>query len=268
MHGHGRPAVRAHASPTCSRCRLVEEYVTLSCVSNEVGGDLIGNARVAGRAAGRRCSTGPACRPGADQIVGRSVDGFTVGFPTEAASTAATALVAVGMNGEPLPVDARLSRPGWSSPGLYGYVSATKWLTEIELTTLRRRTTATGSPAAGPSRRRSRPSRASTSRAGGTSPRAGIGRRRGLGADPRHRRVEVQVDDGPWQAAPAGRRDQQRHLAPVASTGGTPRPARHELQVRATDGTGDAADRRRGATAAPDGATGYHTIVVRVPNPG
>ena len=108
----------------------VEAPITISCVSNEVGGDLVGTAVWQGvpladlleRAGVRR-------GPDAEQIVGRSVDGFTAGFPTAAALDGRTALVAVGMNGEPLPLEhgfpARLI-----VAGLYGYVSATKWLIE------------------------------------------------------------------------------------------------------------------------------------------
>ena len=113
---------------------LVEQYVTIACVSNEVGGDLVGNALWRGvrlKALLEQAGVDPA----ATQIVGRAVDGFTVGFPTGyAIADDREPLVAVGMNGEPLPVDhgfpARLI-----VPGLFGYVSATKWLTEIELTT-------------------------------------------------------------------------------------------------------------------------------------
>ena len=113
---------------------LREESVTLACVSNDVGGRLVGNAYWRGvplpallRAAG--------IQAGATQVIGRSVDGFTVGFPTDVALDGRESMVAVGMNGEPLPAEhgfpARLI-----VPGLYGYVSATKWLKEIELSTL------------------------------------------------------------------------------------------------------------------------------------
>ncbi len=113
---------------------LREESVTLACVSNDVGGSLVGNAYWLGvplptllRAAG--------VQAGASQVIGRSVDGFTVGFPTDVALDGRESMVVVGMNGEPLPAEhgfpARLI-----VPGLYGYVSATKWLGEIELSTL------------------------------------------------------------------------------------------------------------------------------------
>ena len=113
---------------------LVEQYVTIACVSNEVGGNLVGNALWRGVRL-KELLQQAGVQPEATQIVGRAVDGFTVGFPTGyAIADDREPLVAVGMNGEPLPVDhgfpARLI-----VPGLFGYVSATKWLTEIELTT-------------------------------------------------------------------------------------------------------------------------------------
>jgi DMSO/TMAO reductase YedYZ molybdopterin-dependent catalytic subunit len=113
--------------------RMVERDITLSCVSNPVGGGLVGNARWLG-VPFTEILDRAGVRPDAEQIVGRSVDDFTVGFPVQAAYDGREALLAVGMNGEPLPFEhgfpARLV-----VAGLYGYVSATKWLSEIELTT-------------------------------------------------------------------------------------------------------------------------------------
>lgn len=112
---------------------MVEHDVTLSCVSNPVGGDLVGNARWQGVVLGDLLDQAGVAG-GAEQLVGRSVDGFTVGFPVDAVYDGRTALIAVAMNGEPLPFEhgfpARLV-----VAGLYGYVSATKWLAELELTT-------------------------------------------------------------------------------------------------------------------------------------
>ena len=114
---------------------LVEQYVTIACVSNEVGGDLVGNALWRGVRL-RDVLDRAGVQAGATQVVGRSFDGWTAGFPTAWLDVAEReALVAVAMNGEPLPAEhgfpARLI-----VPGLFGYVSATKWLTKIELTTL------------------------------------------------------------------------------------------------------------------------------------
>jgi DMSO/TMAO reductase YedYZ molybdopterin-dependent catalytic subunit len=109
---------------------LVEEDITLTCVSNTVGGNLVGTARWLGLPL-RELLDEAGVDASADQIIGRSVDGYTCGFPVEAAYDR-PALIAIAMNGEPLPIEhgfpARLM-----VPGLYGYVSATKWLTEIEL---------------------------------------------------------------------------------------------------------------------------------------
>ena len=116
---------------------LIEQYVTIACVSNEVGGDLVGNAKWTGvRLADVLEMAG--VQPGATQVVPRSVDGWTAGFPTAWLTDPAhprEAMIAVKMNDQPLPAEhgfpARLI-----VPGLYGYVSATKWLAELELTTL------------------------------------------------------------------------------------------------------------------------------------
>lgn len=110
----------------------IEETITLACVSNDVGGDLVGNAVWRGvRLSDLLARAG--VQHAATQIVGRSVDDFTVGFPTAVGLDGRPAMVAFGMNGDPLPTahgfPARLV-----VPGLYGYVSATKWLTEIQLT--------------------------------------------------------------------------------------------------------------------------------------
>jgi DMSO/TMAO reductase YedYZ molybdopterin-dependent catalytic subunit len=111
----------------------IEEAVTLACVSNEMGGDLVGNAIWRGvPLAGLLERAG--VQPGAIQIIWRSVDGFTTEFPTEVALDGRSAMVAVGMNGDPLPA-AHGFPAGFVVPGLYGFVSATKWLKEIELNT-------------------------------------------------------------------------------------------------------------------------------------
>ena len=240
---------------------LVERYITLSCVSNEVGGDLVGNALWRGvpldeilRRAG--------VADGAEQIVGRSVDGFTVGFPVEAAFDGREALVAVGMNGEPLPFEhgfpARLV-----VAGLYGYVSATKWLSEIELTTWDAfdaywipRGWAKEAPIKTQSRIDTPRPRANIE--AGPRPIAGVAwaPHRGIS------KVEVQVDDGAWMEAELAAslsEDSWRQWRFVWDA----TPGNHALRVRATDGDGvtqDSAIR----PPAPDGATGFHTVPVEV----
>jgi DMSO/TMAO reductase YedYZ molybdopterin-dependent catalytic subunit len=240
---------------------LVERYITLTCVSNDVGGDLIGNARWSGvRVKDLLDEARP--DPAADQVVSRSVDGFTAGSPTAVLRDGRDALIAVGMNGEPLPIEhgfpARLV-----VPGLYGYVSATKWLTELELTTFADfdgywvpRGWAQQAPIKTESRI-DRPRHRSTISAGPTVV-AGVAwaQHRGIS------KVEVSVDEGPWQVAT---------LAAVVSVDTwrlwslpwQATPGHHQLRVRATDNAGEL---QTSATAppAPDGATGWHTIDVTV----
>ncbi|MGH8880830.1 MAG: molybdopterin-dependent oxidoreductase, partial [Stackebrandtia sp.] len=112
---------------------LVERDLTITCVSNDIGGPLVGNARWLGVPLSELLDE-VRPHPKADQIVGRSSDGFTAGAPTKLCRDGRDALLAVGMNGEPLPVDHGFP-VRMIIPGLYGYVSATKWLTELELTT-------------------------------------------------------------------------------------------------------------------------------------
>ncbi|MGI9119785.1 MAG: molybdopterin-dependent oxidoreductase [Acidimicrobiales bacterium] len=238
-----------------------EADVTLSCVSNEVGGDLVGNARWRGvRLVDLLDRAG--VQEGADQIVGRSVDGWTGGFPTDAAIDGREALVAVGMNDEPLPLEhgfpARLV-----VPGLYGYVSATKWLSQIELTTLGSFDgywVPRGWSKRGPVKTESR---IDVPRFGarlplGRQPIAGVAwaPTRGIA------RVEVSIDDGAWTDAvlsePLSDASwRQWSLAWDASSG------RHQVRVRATDGTGATQTEER-TSPRPDGATGFHTIAVTV----
>ncbi|MGH3442694.1 MAG: molybdopterin-dependent oxidoreductase, partial [Nitriliruptorales bacterium] len=241
---------------------MVEEYVLLTCVSNEVGGPLVGTARWLGVPL-RDLLERAGVREGATQVVGRSVDGFTTGFPTEVALDGRPALVAVGMNGEPLPIPhgfpARLV-----VAGLYGYVSATKWLIELELTSLEefdaywaRRGWAKLGPVQTQSRidvprsgQRLRPGR--TPVAGVAWGRAGIGR------------VQVQVDDGAWAEArladPLSESSWRQWVYRWDAT-----PGRHLLRVRATDLAGEA-QTARVRRPIPDGATGYHTVEVESAN--
>jgi DMSO/TMAO reductase YedYZ molybdopterin-dependent catalytic subunit len=239
----------------------VEADVTLSCVSNMVGGDLVGNARWQGvplHVLLERAGV----RPGATQLLGRSVDGFSAGFPTELAVAIPEAMVAVAMNGEPLPADhgfpARIV-----VPGLYGYVSATKWLQAIELTTFEAVEgywIPRGWAREGPVKTQSRidvPRPSSTVPAGRTAV-AGVAWAPTRGIE----RVEVQVDDGAWveaRLADALHVDTWRQW--VHEWEAT--PGRHTLAVRATDGTGETQTAER-TPVAPDGATGRHTIEVVV----
>ncbi|MGH8910222.1 MAG: molybdopterin-dependent oxidoreductase [Egibacteraceae bacterium] len=240
---------------------LVEADITLCCVSNEVGGDLVGNARWLGVPLAQLLER-VGVQPGADQIVGHSVDGWTAGFPTQAGRDGRAALVAVGMNGEPLPIvhgfPARLV-----VPGLYGYVSATKWLSRIQLTTWEGFDgywVPRGWSKEGPIKTQSRidvPAGYARIAAGPTAI-AGVAwaQHRGI------RRVEVQVDDRPWRDARlAGELHADTWRQWVLEWDAT--PGTHRIRVRATDATGQT---QTGAITpiAPNGATGYHTIRVTV----
>ncbi|MFD6678301.1 molybdopterin-dependent oxidoreductase [Micromonospora parva] len=240
---------------------LVERYVTLACVSNEVGGDLIGNARWLGVPL-RELLDEVEPDDDADQVVGRSVDGWTCGTPTAALRDGRDALLAVGMNGEPLPVEHGFP-VRMVVPGLYGYVSACKWVTELELTRFAdfdAYWVPRGWSRQGPIKTQSRidtPRRRNRLTAGPVTV-AGVAwaQHRGI------RRVEVRVDDGQWQAAT---------LAPTVSVDTWVQwswrwdatPGEHRLQVRATDATAETqTDRTQGVV--PDGATGWHTVTVTV----
>ncbi len=239
-----------------------QDTVTLSCVSNEVGGNLVGNAVWQGVPLADLLERA-GIQDGATQIVGRSVDDFTAGFPTEIGLDGRTALVAVGMNGEPLPAahgfPARLV-----VAGLYGYVSATKWLREIELTTWEDFDgywVPRGWSKEGPIKTMSRIDvpRSGASLDAGPQAIAGVAWAPPGGIE----KVEVQVDDGgPWVQADLGDATSgntwvQWKLAWDAT------PGEHAIRVRATgaDGITQTEDR---APPAPDGATGWHRRTVKV----
>jgi DMSO/TMAO reductase YedYZ molybdopterin-dependent catalytic subunit len=239
----------------------VEEVVTLQCVSNEVGGGLVGNAVWQGVPLETLLDRARVQR-GATQIVGRSVDDWTAGFPTDVGRDGRVAMVAYAMNGELLPVDhgfpARLV-----VAGLYGYVSATKWLREITLTTWEEFDgywVPRGWSKEGPIKIASRidvPSSGSSVPAGPTAV-AGIALSPSVGISA----VEVQVDGGVWNVC---------ELGAVASENTwvqwhyewDAEPGRHELRVRAIDAEG-VVQTAESAPPAPNGATGHHRRTVSV----
>ncbi|MDQ3066041.1 MAG: molybdopterin-dependent oxidoreductase [Actinomycetota bacterium] len=231
----------------------IEADVTLSCVSNEIGGDLAGNARWQGVLLSELLERA-GLRRGATQVLGRSVDGFTAGFPTEVALDGRNAMVAVAMNGEPLPAahgfPARLV-----VPGLYGYVSATKWLAAIELTSFAEVDgywIPRGWSKEGPIKTQSRIDVASRQVVAGVAwaPTRGIDR------------VEVRIDEGPWQeatlAAPLNDDCWRQWFLPWDAA-----PGEYVIAVRATDGTGETQTAER-TDVAPNGASGHHTVRVDV----
>jgi len=241
---------------------IVEQFVTIACVSNEVGGDLVGNAKWTGVAL-RDVLAIAGVQASADQLVGRSVDGWTAGMPVEwVMDPERQPMIAVGMNGEPLPrahgYPARLI-----IPGLYGYVSATKWLAELELTRFDQfhgYWVPLGWAERAPILTQSRidvPHSGASVQAG-TVPVAGVA----WAPDRGVRGVEVQVDGGPWQAATVS--------APISNATWVQwlfrwdaAPGSHQLAVRAVDGTGEAQTDLH-SPPAPDGARGHHTISVNV----
>jgi DMSO/TMAO reductase YedYZ molybdopterin-dependent catalytic subunit len=241
---------------------LIERWITMCCVSNDVGGSLISNARFLGapladvlREAG--------VHSGADQLLMSSSDGMTIGAPTAVVMDGRDALIAVGMNGVPLPVahgfPARIV-----VPGLYGYVSACKWVVDIEATTFAANQAywVQGGWAAQTDIKLE--SRIDTPRSGGAVKVgqavaiAGVAWDQHVGVS----KVEVQIDNGDWLTA---------RLASVPSTDTwrqwvapwtPPKSGTYTLRVRATDGTGSL-QRSTRADPFPSGATGLHTITVR-----
>ncbi|WP_336711380.1 molybdopterin-dependent oxidoreductase [Arthrobacter sp. USHLN218] len=241
---------------------LEESYVTLTCVSNVVGGDLAGNAKWLGYPV-RKLLERARPQAGADMVLSSSVDGFTASTPLAVLQDRRDALLAVGMNGEPLPLE-----HGYPVrmvvPGLYGYVSATKWVVDLEVTRFADKTaywTTRGWSERGPIKTASRIDvprafdrvSAGTVAVGGTA----WAQHRGIS------RVQVQFDGGGWQDA---------DLAAVPSIDTWRQwsyrwedaPAgRHEVRVRAYDTAGELQTQDE-APPAPDGATGWHSITFTV----
>jgi DMSO/TMAO reductase YedYZ molybdopterin-dependent catalytic subunit len=240
---------------------MVERLVTLSCVSNEVGGGLISTARWLGHPL-KDLLAQAVPSPDADMVLSKSIDGFTAGSPLAALTDGRDAMLAIGMNGTVLPQEhgfpARLV-----VPGLYGYVSATKWVVDLEVTRFDRAQgywTPRGWSPMGPIKTESRidvPDPGAELRAG-TVPVAGVAWAIHRGVD----KVEVRVDDGEWQPA-------RLAVEPTVDTwrqwvyAWPATPGTHRLQVRATDGDGEL-QTSAVAPPPPDGATGYHTIEVTV----
>jgi len=244
---------------------LFEQYVTIACVSNKVGDDLVGNALWTGVDL-RDVLDMAGVQPAGEQLVGRSVDGFTAGFPTSwAMDPERRPMIAIGMNAQPLPVahgyPARLI-----IPGLYGYVSATKWLSEIELTTWDGfdgywipRGWAKEAPILTQSRIDT-PRSGATVAASSAVPIAGVAWAPDRGVD----KVEVAIDGGEWQEAqvsdPLNDSAWVQWVLPWNAPAGS---GEHEIKVRATDGSGEVQTAET-TPPAPDGARGRHTIKVRV----
>jgi DMSO/TMAO reductase YedYZ molybdopterin-dependent catalytic subunit/uncharacterized membrane protein (UPF0136 family) len=240
---------------------LIEDYITLTCVSNEVGGPYVGNAKWLGASLARLLRQA-GITAGADQIVATSADGFTSGTPIQAVMDGRDALLAVAMNGTALPV-AHGFPVRMVVPGLYGYVSACKWITDIEVTTFAQNHaywTTRGWDQQAPIKTESRidvPTGLTTQNPGKVAV-AGIAwaQHRGIEA------VEARVDNGPW------------HEARLATVPGIDTwrqwvwewdavPGRHLIQARATDKTGHTQTALE-APPAPNGASGYPGVQVTI----
>ena len=237
----------------------IERYITLSCVSNPIGGNLVGNALWQGVLL-KDVLNEAGVQEGATQVVSRSTDGWTAGTPTEIIMDGRDAMLAIAMNGEPLP-----ALHGYPVrmvvPGLYGYVSATKWVTGIELTRWEDYDAywvPRGWSKAGPVKTMSR---IDTDRPGASAGEIAIGGvawavHRGIS------KVEVRSDGGAWFEAELGG-------VPSADTWAQwwivldLAPGRHLIESRAFDGTG-APQTDQTAPVAPNGASGYPLRFVMV----
>jgi DMSO/TMAO reductase YedYZ molybdopterin-dependent catalytic subunit len=240
---------------------LEESTTTLACVSNYVGGDLIGNAVWLGYPI-RNLLERAKPAADADMVLSRSQDGWTASTPLEALTDDRNAILAVGMNGEPLPLE-----HGYPVrmvvPGLYGYVSATKWVTELIVTRFDRETaywTGRGWSEKGPVKLSSRVDvpRADARVDAGNVTVAGVAWSQHVGISA----VDVQVDDGDWASATladAISADTWRQWRwDWNATSGS-----HTIRVRATDAKGTVQTSKT-ADVVPDGATGLHSISVSV----
>ena len=240
---------------------MQDSLVTLMCVSNEVGGNLTGNAVWTGWPVRELLKmAGP--RAGADMVLSTSSDGWTAGTPLSVLTDDRNALLAIAMNGQPLPFEHGFP-VRMVVPGLYGYVSATKWVTDLKVTTFAQDQgywTPRGWSALGPVKTQSR---IDVPRSGdrvsvGTVAVAGIAwaQHRGIKA------VEVRVDNGAWQQARLALEPSidswRQWVLPWQATKGN-----HTITVRATDSEGVAQTEAQ-APPAPDGSTGWHTITVNV----
>lgn len=247
---------------------LEQHYLTLTCVSNDVGGDLIGNALWLGWPI-RDLLLEAVPKPGADMVLSTSIDGFTAGTPLSVLQDANTqSLLAVGMNGVPLPLEHGFP-VRMVVPGLYGYVSATKWVVELNVTTFAKAQgfwTPRGWSARGPAKLESRIDtpvsgssvRPSTVPDSGMIPIAGVAWCQHVGVS----KVEVQIDKGSWHAATLAdsiSADTWRQWVYQWK----PTKGRHRITVRATNANGERQPQAY-MPPAPNGAEGWHSIDVNV----
>lgn len=241
----------------------LDEYsITLTCVSNEVGGELLGTAKWLGVPVRDVLQlAGPASD--ADMVLSRSIDGFTASTPIDALTDPGRdAILAVAMNGEPLPLEHGFP-VRMVVPGLYGYVSATKWLTELKVTTFASDEaywTPRGYSAEAPIKFSSRLDTPRTGQAvpAGRVPLAGVAWAQTVGIE----RVEVKIDDDDWvEATLSTPVNDDTWVQWVLDWEAA--PGAHNVTVRAVDRNGDVQIEER-APIAPDGSTGWQRTLVRV----
>jgi len=238
---------------------LSDAWITLCCVSNEVGGDLIGNTVWSGVPI-KAILDEVGVQQGADALLSTSHDGWTCGTPLEALADGRDSLLAVAMDGEPLPIEHGFP-VRQVVPGLYGYVSATKWVVDWEITRFQDFSaywTERGWSPLGPIKTQSRIDVPGGKAKAGVVKVAGVAwaQQRGIKA------VEVRVDGGVWNQATLAK-------VPNIDTWAQwvwdwdAQPGDHRLEVRATDSTGTPQTAKR-ADVLPDGATGYDGAFVTV----
>ncbi|MCW2753589.1 MAG: oxidoreductase, molybdopterin binding protein [Marmoricola sp.] len=256
VHGMVDKEIRLSYDDLVGR-RITEDWVTLCCVSNEVGGNLISNAWWSGVLI-REILAEAGVKPGADAVLQTSKDGWTCGTPLVALTDPnRNAMLAVAMNGDPLPVEHGFP-VRMVVPGLYGYVSATKWLVDLEVTqfgTFSAYWTQRGWGEMGPVKTESRIDvpRNGAHTATGTVRVGGCAWAQHTGIET----VEFQIDGGPWQRAELGVEGLDTWVQWTGSV--EVAHGSHHLVVRATDKSGYTQTSVQ-ADVLPDGATGWHTI--------
>lgn len=256
IHGMVAREVTVNWSELISR-PLIERPVTMTCVSNEVGGPYLSTANFTGVLLADILKEAGVARD-ADQAYTTSVDGWTCGTPTATLlDPARQAMLVIGMNGEPLPIEhgfpVRLL-----VPGLYGFVSGTKWITDMELTTFdakRAYWLERGWGQRAPIKTMSRiDSPGPFERVSPTTPITGVAWAQTRGIE----KVEVRLDHGQWLPAELST-EVNSDTWRMFRLRGRWQPGAHVAEVRATDKTGytQTADR---AAPIPDGATGWHSV--------
>ena len=237
---------------------LVETYLTLTCVSNPVGGQLVGNAKWLGYPLRKLLERAVPTR-GADMVLSTSIDGFSASTPLQVLTDDRMALLAVGMNGEPLPLEHGFP-VRMVVPGLYGYVSATKWVVDLEVTRFGDKVaywTTRGWSDHGPIKLSSRVDvpRSFASVPTGSVVMGGTAWAQTRGIS----RVQVQIDDADWKDAELGAEAsvdtwrQWRYVWDGGSAGN------HTVSVRAFDGQGQMQSSEQ-ANPAPNGASGWQRV--------